>query len=165
MRKENESSSKTIEAFLKDLDSQPSDPEVDSYYHDRIYSILKEEHKREIIKSSLIKYYQAEELKPYQAELIKMQQYLEESGTRMIILFEGRDAAGKGGTIRRVTRYMNEKHYRIVAMGNRCPPDHHNFVSHEFVDRPFVTEHDRHYDFEVFVEHLKNFVGRRPLTH
>jgi polyphosphate kinase 2 len=35
----------------------------------------------------------------------------------MIILFEGRDAAGKGGTIRRVTRYMNEKHYRVVAMG------------------------------------------------
>jgi polyphosphate kinase len=35
----------------------------------------------------------------------------------MIILFEGRDAAGKGGTIRRVTRYMDEKHYRVVALG------------------------------------------------
>lgn len=58
-----------------------------------------------------------EELKPYQAELIRMQQYLESTGTRMIILFEGRDAAGKGGTIRRVTRYMNEKHYRVVALG------------------------------------------------
>ncbi len=56
-------------------------------------------------------------LKPYQAELIKMQKYLEETGKRMIILFEGRDASGKGGTIRRVTRYMNEKHYRIVALG------------------------------------------------
>jgi len=56
-------------------------------------------------------------LEPYQAELIHMQQYLEQTGTRMIILFEGRDAAGKGGTIRRVTRYMNEKHYRVVAMG------------------------------------------------
>ncbi len=56
-------------------------------------------------------------LKPYQAELIRLQQYLEVSGTRMIILFEGRDAAGKGGTIRRVTRYMNEKHYRVVALG------------------------------------------------
>jgi polyphosphate kinase 2 len=58
-----------------------------------------------------------EELKPYQAELIKMQQYLEQTRRRMIILFEGRDAAGKGGTIRRVTRYMNEKHYRVVALG------------------------------------------------
>ncbi|MFC1748685.1 polyphosphate kinase 2 [Pseudomonadota bacterium] len=58
-----------------------------------------------------------DELEPYQAELIRMQQYLEDTNTRMIILFEGRDAAGKGGTIRRVTRYMNEKHYRVVALG------------------------------------------------
>ena len=56
-------------------------------------------------------------LKPYQAELIQMQKYLEETGRKMIILFEGRDASGKGGTIRRVTRYMNEKHYRVVALG------------------------------------------------
>jgi len=60
---------------------------------------------------------QEQMLKPYQAELIKMQQYLEQTKRRMIILFEGRDAAGKGGTIRRVTRYMNEKHYRVVALG------------------------------------------------
>jgi len=56
-------------------------------------------------------------LKPYQAELIKLQRHIENSNQKMIILFEGRDAAGKGGTIRRVTRYMNEKHYRIVALG------------------------------------------------
>jgi len=63
------------------------------------------------------KYLREEELKPFQAELIKMQKYLEDTNTRMIILFEGRDAAGKGGTIRRVTRYMNVKHYRVVALG------------------------------------------------
>ena len=57
------------------------------------------------------------ELKPYQAELILMQKYLEETKRRMIIVFEGRDASGKGGTIRRVSRYMNEKHYRVVALG------------------------------------------------
>ncbi len=57
------------------------------------------------------------ELKPYQAELIKLQKHLETHGEKIIILFEGRDAAGKGGTIRRVTRYMNEKHYRVVALG------------------------------------------------
>ena len=68
-------------------------------------------------KKAVRKYAQEEELKPYQAELIKMQQHLEASRRRMIILFEGRDAAGKGGTIRRVTRYMNEKHYRVVALG------------------------------------------------
>ncbi len=56
-------------------------------------------------------------LKPYQAELIKLQQHIEATNQKMIILFEGRDAAGKGGTIRRVTRYMDEKHYRVVALG------------------------------------------------
>ncbi|MGB5178208.1 MAG: polyphosphate kinase 2 [Gammaproteobacteria bacterium] len=63
------------------------------------------------------RYRREEQLKPYQAELLRVQQYLEEKQRRMIILFEGRDAAGKGGTIRRVTRYMNEKHYRVVALG------------------------------------------------
>jgi polyphosphate kinase len=58
-----------------------------------------------------------EELKPLQAELLSLQRFLEEKQRRMIVLFEGRDAAGKGGTIRRVTRYMNEKHYRVVALG------------------------------------------------
>jgi polyphosphate kinase 2 len=56
-------------------------------------------------------------LKPFQAELILMQKHLDETKRRMIILFEGRDASGKGGTIRRVSRYMNEKHYRVVALG------------------------------------------------
>ena len=60
---------------------------------------------------------QEQALKPYQAELLRLQKYLEETGRRMVILFEGRDASGKGGTIRRVTRYMNEKHYRVVALG------------------------------------------------
>jgi polyphosphate kinase 2 len=60
---------------------------------------------------------QESSLKPFQAELILLQKYLEETKRRMIILFEGRDASGKGGTIRRVTRYMNEKHYRVVALG------------------------------------------------
>jgi polyphosphate kinase 2 len=75
------------------------------------------EHDRLQDKKAVRRFKREEELKPYQAELIKMQQYLETTRTRMIILFEGRDAAGKGGTIRRVTRYMNEKHYRVVALG------------------------------------------------
>ena len=68
-------------------------------------------------KKAIKKYKQEQALKPYQAELIKMQEYLEKYHKKMIVLFEGRDAAGKGGTIRRVTRYMNEKHYRVVALG------------------------------------------------
>ena len=70
-----------------------------------------------IERKAVKKYHREKQLRPYQAELIKMQQYLEEKNERMLILFEGRDAAGKGGTIRRVTRYMNPRHYRVVALG------------------------------------------------
>ena len=56
-------------------------------------------------------------LRPWQVELLKLQGHLEAENLRMIVLFEGRDGAGKGGAIRRVTRFMNEKHYRVVALG------------------------------------------------
>jgi len=85
----------------------------------RCYDAFIEKHELndEKVKKILTKYMQEQELKPFQAELINLQSHLEKTGQRMIILFEGRDAAGKGGTIRRVTRYMNEKHYRIIALG------------------------------------------------
>ncbi len=71
----------------------------------------------EVLKDGIQKIYDLEELKRYQIELIKLQNYLEAENKRMIILFEGRDASGKGGAIRRITRYMNNKHYRVVALG------------------------------------------------
>ena len=87
---------------------------------------LAAEHERALAKNKALRkedkkarrrYREELELRPYQAELLKLQQHLEDHHKRMIVLFEGRDAAGKGGTIRRVTRYMNEKHYRVVALG------------------------------------------------
>ena len=78
---------------------------------------FKQEDRDGIYRAALSAYLDAEELKPYQAELIKLQRHLEVTGRKVIILFDGRDASGKGGTIRRVTRYMNEKHYRVVALG------------------------------------------------
>ncbi len=62
-------------------------------------------------------YREAQELEPYQAELIKLQQHIELHDKKLMILFEGRDAAGKGSMIGTVSRYMNPKHYRIVALG------------------------------------------------
>ncbi len=70
-----------------------------------------------VLEDGIQKIYDLEELKKYQIELIKLQNYLESENKRMIILFEGRDASGKGGAIRRITRYMNNKHYRVVALG------------------------------------------------
>jgi len=94
----------------------------------KIDSVLKEKNKTEIIQSSLEKYYNKKELEPYQAELIKMQRHLERTQKKMVILFDGRDASGKGGTIRRVTRYMNEKRYRVVALGK--PSEHQKTELH-----------------------------------
>lgn len=86
-------------------------------------------------KKAVKRYRREEALKPYQAELIRMQQYLETTGTRMIILFEGRDAAGKGGTIRRVTRYMNEKHYRVEALGKPTEEQRTQWFFQRYVPR------------------------------
>jgi polyphosphate kinase 2 len=83
----------------------------------KVTKVLKKRNKIEIIQALMERFYDDEELKPYQAELIKMQYHLEQTNKKMVILFDGRDAAGKGGTLRRVTRYMNEKRYRVVALG------------------------------------------------
>ena len=56
------------------------------------------------------------QLEALQAELVKMQGWLKDSGRRLIAVFEGRDAAGKGGTIRVVRENLNPRHARIVAL-------------------------------------------------
>ena len=57
------------------------------------------------------------ELAKLQSELVKMQYWVKATGFRMIILFEGRDAAGKGGSIKRLTEPMNPRGCRVVALG------------------------------------------------
>lgn len=51
-----------------------------------------------------------------QVEMIAMQKWVQETGQRVAILFEGRDTAGKGGGILRFTRYLNPRAYRVVAL-------------------------------------------------
>jgi len=56
------------------------------------------------------------ELKRLQEELIKLQSWVIENDKKVVIIFEGRDAAGKGGAIRRMTEYINPRHFRVVAL-------------------------------------------------
>ncbi len=56
------------------------------------------------------------ELKKLQIELMKLQLSMKESGERVLVIFEGRDAAGKGGTIKRITEHLNPRNTRIVAL-------------------------------------------------
>ena len=57
-----------------------------------------------------------EELTQLQIELVKLQRWIARKGKRVAILFEGRDAAGKGGTIRRFTEHLNPRALRVVAL-------------------------------------------------
>ena len=56
------------------------------------------------------------ELERLQTDLVTMQRWVIESGTRVLVLFEGRDAAGKGGAIKRVMQYLNPRSARVVAL-------------------------------------------------
>ena len=55
-------------------------------------------------------------LKELQTELIKLQTWVIENNKKVVVIFEGRDAAGKGGAIRRITAYINPRRYRVVAL-------------------------------------------------
>lgn len=56
------------------------------------------------------------ELREKQEELIKLQNWVIDNQKKVVILFEGRDSAGKGGAIRRITEYINPRHFKIVAL-------------------------------------------------
>src|ERR687897_3334211 len=57
-----------------------------------------------------------EELARLQLELIKLQEWIKHAGLRVVVIFEGRDAAGKGGAIKRITETMNPRICRVVAL-------------------------------------------------
>ncbi|HFQ89465.1 MAG TPA: polyphosphate kinase 2 [Desulfobulbus sp.] len=56
------------------------------------------------------------ELKKLQIELMKLQKHMKATGMRILAIFEGRDAAGKGGTIKRITAFLNPRNTRVVAL-------------------------------------------------
>ena len=57
-----------------------------------------------------------EDLRVLQIELMKMQQSMQASGKRVLAIFEGRDAAGKGGTIKRIIAHLNPRKYNVIAL-------------------------------------------------
>ncbi len=132
---------------------------------DEIKDVLKKKQKDRIVNAALGKYQQNEELKPYQAELIKLQQHLERSGKKMIILFDGRDASGKGGTIRRLTRYMNEKRYRVEVPGKPSQRQQTELHLKRYIERfPSVGEmvlFDRSWYNRALVEPVMGFCTQK----
>src|SRR5258705_6863240 len=76
------------------------------------------------------------ELAPLQREVVKLQEWVRHESIRMCVLFEGRDAAGKGGTIKRIVERTNPRVVRVVAL-----------------DKPTERERTQWY-FQRYVEHL-----------
>ena len=57
-----------------------------------------------------------EELFRLQLDLIKLQEWVKAEGLKVVVIFEGRDAAGKGGVIKRITQYLNPRVARVAAL-------------------------------------------------
>ena len=66
------------------------------------------------IKDEVLQY--ESELKTLQIELLKLQNHVKDTGEKVLMIFEGRDAAGKGGTIKRITEHLNPRGARVVAL-------------------------------------------------
>jgi len=86
------------------------------------------------VKASVIEY--ESELKNLQIELLKLQNHVKNKGLKVLMIFEGRDAAGKGGTIKRITEHLNPRGARVVAL-----------------DKPSDVEKTQWY-FQRYVQHL-----------
>ena len=122
------------------------------------YKLLGSSQKVEL---ALKRRYQKNTFIPYQIELLKMQEYLEHTKQKMIILFEGRDASGKGGAIRTISRFMNSKHYRIVALGKPNEKEKSQWFFQKYVEK-FPREgeivfFDRSWYNRAMVEPVFNF--------
>lgn len=79
-----------------------------------LYALLKS--KKVNLKKALEEVQYITLLRQKQEELIKLQNWVINNDKKVVILFEGRDAAGKGGAIRRITEYLNPRSFRIVAL-------------------------------------------------
>jgi len=68
-----------------------------------------------------------------QIELVKLQRHLIEHGQRALVIFEGRDAAGKDGTIKRIVEHMSPRDTRVVALGPPSERDQHSWYFQRYV--------------------------------
>ena len=111
----------------------------------------------------------AKAMKPLQIELVKLQADLRATGRRMIILFEGRDAAGKGGTIRRLTENLNPRSATVVALPKPTEREAAQWYFQRYVDwlpaAGEMTIFDRSWYNRGVVEHVFGFCTPDQRAH
>jgi polyphosphate kinase 2 len=100
-------------------------------------------------------------LKKKQEELIKLQNWVIRENKKVVILFEGRDAAGKGGAIRRITEYINPRHFKIVALNIPTSDERSQWFFQRYINelpKPGeIVFFDRSWYNRAVVEPVNNF--------
>ena len=96
-----------------------------------------------------------------QVELLKLQAWVKKTGQKVVIIFEGRDAAGKGGTIKRVMEHLNPRGARVVALEKPTETERGQWYFQRYVQHlPTAGEivlFDRSWYNRAGVEHVMNF--------
>ncbi len=99
-----------------------------------------------------------------QVELVKAQNWVKDSGHKVVILFEGRDAAGKGGTIKRFTEHMNPRIARVVALPKPGEKERGQWFFQRYIEqlptRGELVMFDRSWYNRAGVEKVMNFCSR-----
>jgi len=111
-------------------------------------------------KALRILYYEAK-LKKLQEELIKLQQWVEDEGEKLVVIFEGRDAAGKGGAIRRITQHLNPREFNVVALPKPTPEEQGQWYFQRYIKNlprsGQITFFDRSWYNRAVVEPVNGF--------
>lgn len=106
------------------------------------------------------KFYE-KELARLQIELVKLQEWVKARGLKVVVLFEGRDAAGKGGAIKRITQQLNPRVCRVVALGTPTEKEKTQWYFQRYVAQlPAAGEmvlFDRSWYNRAGVEHVMGF--------
>lgn len=101
------------------------------------------------------------DLEKLQEELIKLQTWIIENKKRVCILYEGRDAAGKGGAIRRTTHHMNPRHYSVIALPKPTEQEKGQWYFQRYVKNlpnpGSITFYDRSWYNRAVVEPVNEF--------
>ncbi|NLS77206.1 MAG: polyphosphate kinase 2 [Chloroflexi bacterium] len=102
-----------------------------------------------------------QELAKLQVELVKLQEWIKAKGLKLVVIFEGRDAAGKGGAIKRVTDCLNPRYCRVVALGIPTEREKSQWYFQRYVAHlPAAGEmvlFDRSWYNRALVEHVMGF--------
>jgi len=101
------------------------------------------------------------ELRRLQIELVKLQEWVRHKGLRVVVLFEGRDAAGKGGAIKRISESLNPRICRVVALGVPTEKEKTQWYFQRYVAelpaRGEIVLFDRSWYNRAGVEHVMGF--------